>query len=95
MGVVEQGRDLFAAAWVAGQDHIAAHIALHAVDMELFVQLLHSCTSLVIDSLDSVIITQGTAGCKWNALLRPLRRLDGVLAEDGGGDGAYAAGNRG
>ena len=64
MGVVEQGRDLFAAAGVAGQDDVTAHVALHAVDMELFVQLLHSCASLIIDPCDAVIISQEAAGCK-------------------------------
>ena len=64
MGVVKQGRDLLAPARIAGQNDVAAHIALHAVDMELFVQLLHSCASLIIDPCDAVIISQEAAGCK-------------------------------
>ena len=41
MSVVKQGGDLFAAARVTGQDHIAAHVALHAMDVKLFFQFLH------------------------------------------------------
>ncbi len=48
MGVVKQGRDLLAPARIAGQNDVAAHIALHAVDMELFVQLLHRYASLMV-----------------------------------------------
>ena len=36
-----------AAAGIAGQQHIAAHIALCAVDMELFFKLLHNKTSKI------------------------------------------------
>ena len=39
--VVKQGGDFFAAAGVAGQDHIPAHVALHTVDMKLLLQFLH------------------------------------------------------
>ena len=45
MGVVKQRGDLLAAARVAGQDHIAAYVALLAVDMVLFFQILHDLTS--------------------------------------------------
>ena len=38
--VVKQGGDFFAAAGVAGQDHIPAHVALHTVDVKLFLQFL-------------------------------------------------------
>ena len=41
MAVVEQRGDLFAAARVAGQNDVAARIALRTVDMILFFQLLH------------------------------------------------------
>ena len=43
--VVKMGGDGLAAAGIARQDAIPAHIALHAVDMELFVQLLHKIVS--------------------------------------------------
>ena len=45
MRVVKMGGDGLAAAGIARQDAIPAHIALHAVDMELFVQLLHKIVS--------------------------------------------------
>ena len=45
MGIVKQRGDLLAAARIAGQDHIAAHVALHAVDVILFFQFLHGLTS--------------------------------------------------
>ena len=44
-GVVEQCGDLLAAARIAGQDHIAAHVALHTVDVILLFQILHGLTS--------------------------------------------------
>ena len=45
MRVVKQRGDLLAAARVAGQDHIAAHISLFTVNVVLFFQFLHGLTS--------------------------------------------------
>ena len=42
MRVVKQRGDLLAPAGIAGQDHVAAHIALYAANMKLFFQLLHN-----------------------------------------------------
>ena len=47
MRVVEQLRDLFTAAGVAGKNNIAAHIAFGAVDMILLFQLLHDISSSI------------------------------------------------
>ena len=45
--VVEQLRDLFTAAGVAGKNNIAAHVAFGAVDMILLFQLLHDISSSI------------------------------------------------
>ena len=47
MRVVEQLRDLFTAAGVAGKNNIAAHVAFGTVDMILLFQLLHDISSSI------------------------------------------------
>ena len=42
MGIVKQRGDLLAPAGIAGQDHIAAHVALYTADVKLLFQFLHN-----------------------------------------------------
>ena len=46
-GIVKELGNGLAAARIAGQNAVAAHVALDAMDMELFFKLLHDKTLLV------------------------------------------------